>query len=208
MEQVDLTRIAPRLKVIGPKAARLLERFRRSVWKHDARDAHAGNSALPPGFRRVAHRNKPRGDVIREVRSENNAQLDYEYKTKQQVRTAYRKESVLVQQYRAWLERGGRTSVAYKCGGLQCDGFEKARRNLIEAKSSISREHIRMAVGQLLDYAHRMRRKFRRVYHAILLPERPYRDIVTWLKSVNVWVIWEKKGEFVDNAQGRFTRIS
>lgn len=114
-----------------------------------------------------------------------------------------------MEEYRAWLARGDRTSVAYDCGGLLCDGSEKARRNLIEAKSSISREHIRMAVGQLLDYAHRMRRKFDRLHHAILLPERPHRDILQWLESINIWVIWQtKKGQYLDNAKGRFTRIS
>ena len=38
--------------------------------------------------------------------------------------------------------------------GLCCDRFEKKRHNLIEAKSSTKREYIRMAVGQLLDYAY------------------------------------------------------
>jgi len=87
-----------------------------------------------------------------------------------------------------------------------CDAYEERRNNLIEAKSSIKREHIRMAVGQLLDYAHLGEAVMGRPNLAILLPQRPQSEIESWLKDkLNISVIWREGNVFSDNAQGRFT---
>jgi len=43
--------------------------------------------------------------------------------------------------YECWLRRQGRKLVTATHGRLQCDRFETAHCNLIEAKSSTSREH-------------------------------------------------------------------
>ncbi|MGA2605870.1 MAG: hypothetical protein ABSH01_00265 [Terriglobia bacterium] len=79
------------------------------------------------------------------------------------------------------------------------------RRNLIEAKSSISREHIRMAVGQLLDYAFQVEKKFGKPNMAILLPRKPHPNSVNWLPQRNISLVWPEKAAFVDNANGQFT---
>ena len=92
-----------------------------------------------------------------------------------------------------------------KFGALQCDGFEKIRGNIIEAKSSASREYIRMAVGQLLDYAFQGRSKLGDTRKAVLLPEKPSKDIEAWLNSLNIGLIWPDGSSFLDNANGRFT---
>ncbi|PYL09834.1 MAG: hypothetical protein DME33_02920, partial [Verrucomicrobia bacterium] len=88
-----------------------------------------------------------------------NHQLDYEVRTKSEVITAKKIEAELLEKYTTWLKRKGRKLSAAKYGGLRCDAYEQETRNLIEAKSSTRREHIRMAVGQLLDYAFQGRRK-------------------------------------------------
>jgi hypothetical protein len=57
---------------------------------------------------------------------------------------------------------------------------------LLEAKGSVTRENVRMAVGQLADYG-RFRPAARR---AILLPERPRADLLSFASSQRVDVVW------------------
>ena len=139
------------------------------------------------------------------VDSPRHHQLDYIVRSKRQVKTAKKSEARLLMGYSRWLKRQGRTLATAKSGKLQCDGFEKDRRNLIEAKSSISREHIRMAVGQLLDYTFQIETKFGKTNMAILLPREPERNSVNWLLQLNISLIWRDKAAFLDNANGQFT---
>jgi hypothetical protein len=139
------------------------------------------------------------------VDSPRHHQLDYIIRTKRQVKRAKKNEALLLIGYSRWLKRQGRTLATTKHGKLQCDGFEKERRNLIEAKSSTSREHIRMAVGQLLDYAFQIEKKFGKPNMAILLPREPDPNLVNWLPQRNISLIWREKTAFLDNANGQFT---
>jgi len=132
-------------------------------------------------------------------------QLDYKVSTRNQVKIARKIEAELLNGYVAWLKNQDRTLPAAKYGRLQCDGYEEERKNLIEAKCSIRREHIRMAVGQLLDYAFAGRQKFGEPHMAILLPEKPDASIEKWLLSLNIKLIWREKGSFLDNANGQFS---
>ena len=139
------------------------------------------------------------------VSSPQNHQLDYQVQTKTKVIRAEKVEAVLLGDYRRWLAQQGRKLSAVKYRTLQCDAYEADRRNLIEAKSSARREHIRMAVGQLLDYAFQGNKKFRHPHKAILLPSKPASDIVDWLDSLKIKIVWRKKKTFFDNANGQFT---
>ncbi len=133
-----------------------------------------------------------------------NYQLDYSVRSKKQIRVARKNEAGLLTSYRRWLLRKGRTLAPARCGKLECDGFERKRRNLIEAKSSTSREHIRMAVGQLLDYGFHMKRTFGKSNMAILLPRKPEPRSVKWLGHWGIALVWREKDVFLDNASGRF----
>jgi hypothetical protein len=104
-----------------------------------------------------------------------------------------------------WLSRQGRKLTTTRYGKLQCDGFERERKNVIEAKSSVNREHIRMAVGQLLDYAFQIETKFGKLHMGILLPKEPELGSVAWLGHYRISLIWRKNGAFLDNANGQFT---
>ena len=139
------------------------------------------------------------------VSSPQNHQLDYQVQTKTKVIRAEKVEAVLLEDYRRWLAQQDRELSAVKYRRLQCDAYEADRRNLIEAKSSARREHIRMAVGQLLDYAFQGNKKFRHPHKAILLPSKPASDIVDWLDSLKIKIVWRKKKTFFDNANGQFT---
>lgn len=90
-------------------------------------------------------------------------------------------------------------------GRLRCDAYEVGRQNLIEAKASASREHVRMAVAQLLDYAFQGRSKFRDPKKAILVPEKVSPDVEEWLNHLNIGIIWREGKSFLDNSNGQFT---
>jgi hypothetical protein len=132
-------------------------------------------------------------------------QLDYRVQTKSKVIQAKKIEAKLLETYALWLRRQNRKLAAAKYARLQCDGYEKARRNLIEAKSSSSREHIRMAAGQLLDYAFQGKLHLGEPNKAILLPAKPAPELVAWLEPLGIHVIWRERDRFFDDANGLFT---
>lgn len=134
-----------------------------------------------------------------------NRKPNYIFRLKAQEIIAKKEENRLLQAYRQWLQRQGRKLAMTKYGHLQCDGFEKERRNLIEAKSTVKREHIRMAVGQLLDYGFQIEKEFGKPNMAILLPKRPNPNSVSWLRASKISLIWREKRAFLDNANGQFT---
>jgi hypothetical protein len=111
----------------------------------------------------------------------------------------------LVLRYNRWLEKWGRKLRIAVYRNLRCDAYEPRWKNLIEAKSSSTRQNIRMAVGQLLDYGYQERETFGEPKMAILLPEEPENRDVEWLSDYNISLIWEERGSFVDNAGGAFT---
>lgn len=113
---------------------------------------------------------------------------------------ALRSEADLVKRYVSWLAiRRGATVVRQAiptAGGrlMYTDVFVVETRELIEAKASSSREHMRAALGQILDYA-------RYVDHsslAVLVPSKPADEMVSLLIAHGVGSIWEteEKGDF------------
>jgi hypothetical protein len=132
-------------------------------------------------------------------------QLEYITRTRKAVSRTLKLEARLLARYHDWLERQGRTLQTTRTGRLRCDGYEPESGNLIEAKSRAGREYIRMAVGQLFDYAF-LSQNLRKVQNlAILVPNRPSHQIMDWLKSLKISVIWQQKGKFKDNAGNRFS---
>ena len=203
MEEVNPIRIAKRLAGLSPAAFQVFNllsrdandlRLRRTRSRR-ATSVNAGN---------VERHSPLRRELIKEVRSTKKVPGEYKFKTEAQIRTIKMKENALVARYRDRLAPADRICTSLTFGGLTCDGFERARQNLIEAKSSISREHIRMAVGQLLDYGHSLRNEFKLIHRAILLPKRPDPTVLKWLTSIRISVIWERRDGFADNADGRF----
>ena len=136
-------------------------------------------------------------------------QLDYKRQTQSKITRVKKLEATLLDGYQDWLKEQDRkleeAQYRTKHGTLRCDGYEKERRNLIEAKSSARREHIRMAVGQLLDYAFQGKEEFGEPYKAILLPRKPEANIENWLLNLKISIIWRERGSFLDNANGRFS---
>lgn len=79
---------------------------------------------------------------------------------------------------------------------LRTDIFDPASGELIEAKGSAARSHVRMALGQLFDY----RRSVRPRSLAVLLPQHPGPDLVFLLHENGVACIYE-------DGKGRFIRL-
>lgn len=57
---------------------------------------------------------------------------------------------------------------------------------LIEAKGSVTRENVRMALGQLIDYNRFVGAKYR----AILVPSKPRPDLIELVKAAGQVIIW------------------
>ena len=115
-----------------------------------------------------------------------------------------REESALVGRYADWIalktgSKSHRHAVPTPAGHLMfTDLFVESTRELVEAKSSSSRQHMRLALGQVLDYA-------RYVDHsslAVLTPTRPAGELIDLMTSHGVNTIWET------SKQGQFDRVS
>jgi hypothetical protein len=57
---------------------------------------------------------------------------------------------------------------------------------LIEAKGTLTRDHLRHAVGQLLDYGRFADAKT----HAVLVPSKPRDDLLAYLAAVRIDAIY------------------
>jgi hypothetical protein len=112
-------------------------------------------------------------------------------------------EAALVNAYVAWIgvpERFGHQYLPKE--KLHTDLFDRSCWRLIEAKVRTDRVALRTAVGQLLDY--------QRCYPArhpslgLLLPERPLKSGLDYLRACNMTAIWKTpSGRFSDSSSDR-----
>jgi hypothetical protein len=206
----------PIIEVLPPRGAALRQLHPENGGAHkkvcDWMDQHLGKEGGKAGEKQRAitkskDKRKLGLNTVAIVDPPKNHQSGYKVQKKSEVIKADNIEAKLLCGYRNWLEKKGRRlKVAnYHNRRLQCDGCEVKRRNLIEAKASTSRENIRMAVGQLLDYAFLGKEKIRNPNMAVLLPKEPDSDLVKWLRHLHISIIWREKGLFRDNADGWFT---
>ncbi|WP_432110292.1 hypothetical protein [Streptomyces sp. AA1529] len=77
------------------------------------------------------------------------------------------------------------------CSPLFTDVWVGSANLLIEAKASASRDDIRQAIGQLADYT----RFLSKANHAILLPNRPEKDLVKLAHSRQAALIWPNEAQ-------------
>jgi hypothetical protein len=70
--------------------------------------------------------------------------------------------------------------------------FDETNDVIWEAKGEVGRFAVRLAIGQLLDYA---RFEPDGVRMGVLLPRRPADDLVEFIASVGALVAWPKKDE-------------
>jgi hypothetical protein len=77
---------------------------------------------------------------------------------------------------------------------LFSDLIDRTTNTLYEAKGTVERGAIRMAIGQLLDYGRFVEPPPRL---AVLLPSEPRGDLQQLLTSAGVDLVWASGGEFV-----------
>jgi hypothetical protein len=118
---------------------------------------------------------------------------------------AERREQVLVRDLQTYLRGRGHDVTRLKIvpdgerRPLFCDLLDRSSGVLVEAKGSVARDAIRMAIGQLMDY-----RRFANpdVRLAVLVPERPRSDLLDLLRSAGIEAIWPDGSGYSDTARG------
>jgi hypothetical protein len=174
---------------IGQKAKRRLEQIERGITEPPP----------PPPSKRQGR--------VTQVPIEEGDVEGYDVTSKAETKRAHRKERRLVADYVKYLGESSEIVHRHKidapdaAGPLYSDIFNKARRQLIEAKAGISRGDVRMAIGQLADYARFIEPPPDR---AILLPAKPSQDVIDLLNSQGISTIWREGPGFRDNAGGAF----
>jgi hypothetical protein len=76
---------------------------------------------------------------------------------------------------------------------------DKTANSLVEAKGSVTREAIRMAIGQIADYRRFVGNGTRA---AVLVPEQQRPDLLALLEAQGIAAIWPTDEGFVDTANG------
>lgn len=114
---------------------------------------------------------------------------------------AKRREAALVGQFRTFMESRHctvRRKMIVPPGetyALYTDAYVEELNILVEAKGSVDRDAIRMAIGQLLDYKRFILEASVRC--AVLLPDRPRPDLLQLLAYAGVFLYVPEQGEFV-----------
>ncbi len=113
-------------------------------------------------------------------------------------REAVRRESRLVREFVSHLEaRGHEVSGVVVAVGrelIRADLFDQTANVLYEAKAAADRLHIRMAIGQLLDY----RRFIPSDALSVLVPVRPADDLCHLLFSLGIGVTWPNDSDWCE----------
>lgn len=110
-----------------------------------------------------------------------------------------RREAALVHKYREHLRWRGhqvsrlRVVAPGESYPLYSDLWDETALELIEAKGTATRDQLRAAVGQLLDYGRFVDAKRR----SVLLPSRPREDLLHYLHAVGVEAIYPSGDEWV-----------
>ncbi|WP_370350758.1 restriction endonuclease [Catenulispora sp. EB89] len=110
-----------------------------------------------------------------------------------------RREAALVQAYKGHLERAGHTVKRKRiyppdeARPLFTDIHDLTTNTLVEAKGSVTREAIRMAIGQLLDYRRHLERE---PDLAVLVPTRPRQDLINFCTGLKISVVYQHGNGF------------
>jgi hypothetical protein len=120
---------------------------------------------------------------------------------------AERREQALVLELESYLRRRGHDAARLKIvppgerRPMFCDVYDKTAGVLFEAKGTVAREAVRIAIGQLMDYR-RFTPESTRL--ALLVPERPRADLVALLESSGVHAIWPEGNGFTAPSLGDY----
>jgi hypothetical protein len=111
-----------------------------------------------------------------------------------------RKEADLCEAFKSMLEAHGHEVKRYQIrvaglsSSLLTDLYDNKENVLYEAKGTSSREAVRMAIGQLMDYRRNITPD---PTLAVLLPEKPHPDLQDLLSSTNIHLVYKQSDKFV-----------
>lgn len=114
--------------------------------------------------------------------------------------TAERREQKLVREFLLSLEDQGHVVCRLQLLPSQepapifCDLYDKTTNTLYEAKGTVARQAIRMAIGQLADYTRLVQPTPQK---ALLVPQQPRPDLCDLLSRENIAIIWRDDGEWL-----------
>ncbi|WP_223187484.1 restriction endonuclease [Streptomyces sp. CBMA29] len=155
-------------------------------------------TAAPSHGPTISHTPVPQ-DIVADVATEQQNTERMAINPSSEPREAERREASLAANYERYLSEMGHTITRKKIipAGEQrplfTDLFDVTDNVLVEAKGSVTREAVRMALGQLFDY-----RRFivPNPSLAMLLPTRPRPDLLTLCSSVSIAVVWPHESGF------------
>ncbi|MFG2391308.1 hypothetical protein ACGFYF_20700 [Streptomyces lavendulae] len=116
-----------------------------------------------------------------------------------------RRESILVNAFKEALAAAGHTHKTFQItakgevGDITPDLYDATDHVLYEAKGKPTREHVRMAIGQLLDYSFHLRKHVAdpdNLRLAILLPSAPPEAVKDLLASLNIGLVYQTEDGF------------
>lgn len=113
-----------------------------------------------------------------------------------------RREAALVHRYRQHLQHQGhivnrlRVIPPGETQPLYSDLWDETTAELIEAKGTVTRDSLRTALGQLLDYG----RFAGATTLGVLVPSRPRPDLVSYLHHAGVHVIYPHQHDWIREA--------
>jgi hypothetical protein len=116
--------------------------------------------------------------------------------------TAERREQKLVRDFVASLENQGHEICRLQLrppsepAPLFCDLYDKTTKTLYEAKGTIARNAIRMAIGQLADYVRLVKPTPQK---ALLLPQEPREDLCSLLAGEGIAIVWRSGDGWVQS---------
>lgn len=111
-----------------------------------------------------------------------------------------RREAELCEAFKATLEEHNHEVKRFQIraaglsSSLLTDLYDTESNVLYEAKGTITREALRMAVGQLMDYRRHITPK---PTLAVLLPKKPNSDLRDFLKSVDIQLVYQHGDAFI-----------
>ncbi|KJY23360.1 MULTISPECIES: hypothetical protein [unclassified Streptomyces] len=120
-------------------------------------------------------------------------------------RKVVRRESILVSAFKKTLEEAGHTHKTFQItakgesGAITPDLYDATDHMLYEAKGKTTRENVRMAIGQLLDYSHHLRKHISdpdNLRVGILLPSEPEEPVKELLHSLGIGLVYQTEDGF------------
>ena len=145
--------------------------------------------------------NRTDTQTVRRIPVENHLTEDFatEYKALGR-KDRTRKEAKLQQRYEHYLQNTlehetCRQEIRIDDQLLYTDLYDETTDDLIEVKSSIERSTMRLALGQILDYA----QVLNPTYRTILVPDRPALGIIDLFHYHGVRAVWRSGDAFISS---------